>query len=93
MSAARFDIEQITVTLDGALPTAVSARSFQMALIERLGAWQPDLDGVSSLQLGNVDLGNAVSVGRLDAPGLATIVADRLIDRIGRAIARSQESA
>ncbi len=91
MSTARFAIDRIAVTLHGALPTDVSVRSLEMALIERLGVWRPDVSDAASVHLGNVDLGSVAPAARLDAPMLATIIADRLTDWIDGAITQSQE--
>lgn len=84
---ARIAIDRIAVTLQGVSPAEAEStgRTLEAALIERLGGWRPDVAGSAPLTLGTVDLGS-VQLARLDAPTLATILADRLAAAINRAV-------
>lgn len=93
MSAARFDIGRIAVTLLGisASDAQSTAQGLEAALADRLGGWRPDIAGIAPMNLGNVDLGSVQLGARLDAPALASLIAARLIDHMDSAIARTRE--
>jgi hypothetical protein len=93
MSAAKFVIDRIALTLAGVAPGEAEniARTLEAALAERLGGWRPDVAGVAPLNLGTVKLEHVELPARLNTSALATIVADRLIGVLSRAIERQEK--
>ena len=88
MSATRFAIDRIEVTLLGVPPADAerTARSLEAALTERLGGWRPDLS-VGPMNLGDIDLGTVDLSARLDADVLATLLFECFVDRVEEAVA------
>ena len=88
MSAATVDIDRIELALFGVSPAEAesAAATIEQLLRQRLAGWRPDIAGVSPTALGNLDLGR-VDITRLDAPALATLIADRLIAQLEGAFA------
>jgi len=91
MSATRFALDRVEVTLLGVPPADAesTARSLEAALADRLGGWRPDLAGTMPMDLGDIDLGTVDLSARLDAATLATLLFERLADRIENAVAQS----
>ncbi len=89
MSATRFAIDRVEVTLVGVPPADAEStvRSLEAALMDRLGGWRPELAGAMPMHLGDVDLGIVDLSARLDAGTLATLVFERLGDRLEQAVA------
>ena len=90
MSATRFAIDRVEVTLVGVPPADAEStvRSLEAALMDRLGGWRPELAGAMPMHLGDVDLGIVDLSARLDAGTLATLVFERLGDRLEQAVPR-----
>jgi hypothetical protein len=90
MSSTTVDIDRIELTLHGVSPAeAQSAASEMGALLrQRLAGWRPDIAGASPVDLGNVDLGRVDVAALLDTRALATLIADRLIGQLDRALTR-----
>ncbi|GLR87952.1 hypothetical protein [Bradyrhizobium iriomotense] len=84
------DIDRIELTLFGVSPAAAqsAATELEALLRQRLAGWRPDIAGTAPVALGNLDLGRVDAAARLDAPALATLIADRLIAQLDRAFAR-----
>jgi len=89
MSDTSVDIDRIAVTLYGVSPTEAQGAATTLAsmLRQRLAGWRPDVAGAAPVELGNVDLGSVEIGARLDAPMLTTLLADRLIAQLDRAMA------
>jgi len=89
MSATRFAIDRVEVTLVGVPPADAKStvRSLEAALADRLGGWRPELAGAAPMDLGDVDLGSVELSARLDAATLAALVFERLGDRLEQAVA------
>ena len=89
MSATTVDIDRIELALFGVAPAEAqsAAVSIEQLLRQRLAGWRPEFAAVSAIALGNVDLGRIDIAGRLDAPALATLIADRLIAQLDGALA------
>jgi len=94
MSATRFDIGRITVSLTGisGADAEGAARGLEAALADRLGGWRPDVAGMAPMNLGAVDLGSVEIASRLDAAALADLIAGRLIDRVDAAVVRNKRA-
>jgi hypothetical protein len=90
MSAITVDIDRIELTLLGVSPAEAqsAATAIDALLRQRLAGWRPDIAGVSPVALGNLDLGRVDVAARLDAPVLATLIADRLIAQLDGALTR-----
>src|SRR5262249_62320518 len=89
MSAARFAIDRVEVTLLG-VPLAdaeSTASALEAALMDRFGAWRPDLAGAMPMDIRGIDLGSVDLSAQLDAVTLATLLAERLGDRLEEAAA------
>ena len=91
MSSTRIDIDRIALTLYGVSPADAqgAATAIEALLRQRLAGWRPDVAGVSPFNLGSLDLGSVDIAARLDTPALATLIADRLIAQLDRALTRS----
>ncbi len=94
MSATRFAIDRVEVTLVGVPPADAEStvRSLKAALMDRLDGWRPDLAGATPMDLGDVDLGVVDLSARLDAATLATLVFERLGDRLEQAVAQPRSA-
>jgi hypothetical protein len=89
MIAARMTVDHIALTLVGVpqVDAVDAAQSLDRALRDRLGGWRPEIAGGAPLNLGDIDLGT-IELARIDAPTLASIVVQRLSDRIADATAQ-----
>jgi hypothetical protein len=89
MSETLVLIDRIALTLFGLSPAEAqgAADAFAPLLRERLAGWRPDVAGAAPVDLGNLDLGSVDIAVRLDAPALATLLADRLIAQLDGALA------
>jgi hypothetical protein len=94
MSATRFAVDRVEVTLAGVPPADAesTARSLEAALVERLGGWRPDVAGATPMDLGDIDLGTVDLSTRLDAATLATLLFERFADRVQDAVAQTGSS-
>jgi hypothetical protein len=94
MSATRFAIDRIEVTLVGVPPADAEStvRSLEAALTDRLGGWRPDLAGVMPMDLGDIDLGTVDLSARLDAATLATLLFERFADRVEETVAEPRSA-
>jgi hypothetical protein len=88
MNDTRVDIDRVALTLYGVSPAEAQAAANSLAsmLRQRLAGWRPDVAGAVPIDLGNVDLGSFDIGARFDAPMLATLLADRLIAQLDRAL-------
>jgi len=88
MSDTRVDIDRIALTLYGVSPAEAQAAANALAAIlqQRLAGWRPDIAGGAPVDLGTVDLGSVDIGARLDATALTTLLGDRLIAQLDRAI-------
>jgi hypothetical protein len=95
MSSTTIDIDRIELTLYGVSPAEaqLAATEIDALLRQRLAGWRPDIAGSAPINLGNLDLGRADIGARLDAPALATLIADRLIGQLDRALTRSSPAS
>ena len=94
MSDTSVDIDRIALALCGVSPAEAqtAANALASMLRQRLAGWRPDAAGAAPVDLGTIDLGSVTIGTWLDAPTLTTILADRLIAQLDRAIARSSAS-
>jgi hypothetical protein len=88
------DIDRIELTLFGISPAEAqsAATAIEALLRQRLAGWRPDIAGAAPVKLDGLDLGRVDVAARLDAPALATLIADRLIAQLDQAIARPRAS-
>jgi hypothetical protein len=98
MSGTLVYIDHIALTLFGvsSVEAQGAADAFAALLRERLAGWRPDVAGAAPVELGHLDLGSVDIGDRLDAPTLATLLADRLVAQLDGALAApaaKQESA
>jgi hypothetical protein len=95
MSNTRVDIDRIALTLYGVSPAEAqsAATAIEALLRQRLAGWRPDVAGAAPFDLGSLDLGSVDVAARLDAPALATLIADRLIAQFDRALTRPGASS
>jgi hypothetical protein len=94
MSNTRVDIDRIALTLYGVSPAEAqsAATAIEALLRQRLAGWRPDVAGASPFDLGSLDLGSVEIAARLDAPALATLISDRLIAQLDRALTHPSAS-
>jgi hypothetical protein len=90
MSTATIDIDRLELALFGVSPAEAqsAAAGIEALLRQRLAGWRPDIAGAAPVNLGDLDLGRFDVATRLDAPALATLIADRLTAQLDRALAR-----
>jgi hypothetical protein len=95
MSSTTVDIDRIELTLYGVSPAEAQSAAAEIdALLRlRLAGWRPDMAGSAPVDLGSLDLGSINLAARLDAPALATLIADRLIGKLDRALTRSSPAS
>lgn len=81
MSATRFDIDRIALTLRGVAGAESFAPTLEAALADRLGALRP---AGAARNIGTMDLGVLEASPGTDARALADAIAGRIVDWIGR---------
>jgi hypothetical protein len=94
MSAIRFAVDRIEVTLVGVPPADAEStvRSLEAALTDRLGGWQPDIAGAVPMDLGDINLGTVDLSARLNAATLATLLFERFADQVEDAVAQPRSA-
>jgi hypothetical protein len=95
MSTTRIDIDRIELALFGVSPAEAQSATarIETLLRQRLASWRPDIAGAAPVSLGSLDLGRLDLATRLDAPALATLIADRLIAQLDQALGRPGPSS
>ena len=94
MSDTRIDIERIILTLYSVSPAEAEGTATALAALlhQRLAHWRPEIARSAPIDLGTIDLGSVDIGARMDAPSLATLLADRLIAQLDHVVAAPSAS-